>query len=262
MNSSHPPGITLPSNPVSSRWHACLISRTTYDQTFNPFPRVMNRATLGLLLVCLALSGYPASAIGGDVDTIKRAAEQGHAEAQYNLGVMYQQGSGVPQNYVEAARWYRRAAEQGDAEAQYNLGSMYFDGLGVPVDGVEAVRWLRMAAEQGDILAQYKLGVTYLYGLVEVRKDYVEAARWSRMAAEQGDARSQIALGLMYEYGEGVPKDYVQAYAWLSLAATQGTKPAEEKMEEISSNMTREEIASAQELARKYWDAYDLGRRP
>ena len=109
MNSKHPQGITLPSNPVSSRWRARLISRTTYGQTFSPFPQLVNRATLRLFLVCLALSVYPASAIGDDADvnTIKRAAEQGDAEAQYRLGDMYRLGERVPEDDVEAVQWYQ-----------------------------------------------------------------------------------------------------------------------------------------------------------
>ena len=64
---------------------------------------------------------------------------------------------GVPEDDVEAVRWYRLAAEQGLALAQYNLGVMYDNGEGVPEDDVEAVRWYRLAAEQGLALAQYNL---------------------------------------------------------------------------------------------------------
>ena len=92
------------------------------------------------------------------------AAEQGLAQAQHNLGVMYVNGEGVPQNSAEAARWSRMAAEQGLAQAQFNLGLMYAKGDGVPKDHAEAVRWYRMAAEQGDAKAQYNLGVMYVNG--------------------------------------------------------------------------------------------------
>ena len=74
------------------------------------------------------------------------AAEQGNARAQYNLGVMYNQGEGVPEDKAEAARWYRLAAEQGHTGAQYNLGVMYAIGEGIPEEDAEAVRWYRMAA--------------------------------------------------------------------------------------------------------------------
>ena len=86
------------------------------------------------------------------------AAEQGHASAQYNLGVMYDTGEGVPQDAAEAVRWYRLAAEQGYASAQNNLGFAYGTGEGVPQDAAEAVRWFRLAAEQGHASAQNNLG--------------------------------------------------------------------------------------------------------
>ena len=83
-----------------------------------------------------------------------KAANQGHAGAQYNLGVMYEQGQGVAQNNVEAVRWYRKAADQGHAQAQFNLGCMYAEGQGVAQSDVEAVRWYRKAADQGYAQAQ------------------------------------------------------------------------------------------------------------
>ena len=72
---------------------------------------------------------------------------------------MYAQGQGVPQDYAEAIRWYRQAAEQGNAEAQFNLGLMYAQGQGVPQDHAEAVRWFRLAAEQGNTDARFNLRV-------------------------------------------------------------------------------------------------------
>ena len=88
----------------------------------------------------------------------KPLAEEGDVDAQYYLGVLYDNGYGVPQDYKEAVRWYKLAAEQGVAEAQFNLGNMYYDGQGVSVDYKEAVRWFTLAAEQGDVDAQYNLG--------------------------------------------------------------------------------------------------------
>ena len=87
------------------------------------------------------------------IEKLLLAAEQGDASAQFNLGVMYADGEGVPQNYSEAVRWYRLAAEQGDASAQFNLGIMYANGEGVPQDYSEAMRWFQLAAEQGDASA-------------------------------------------------------------------------------------------------------------
>ena len=77
-------------------------------------------------------------------------AEQGVAEAQFNLGLMYYDGEGVPQDYAEAVKWYRKAAEQGVAEAQSNLGLMYDNGRGVLQDYVRAHMWYNLAAAQGN----------------------------------------------------------------------------------------------------------------
>ena len=77
-------------------------------------------------------------------------AELGDAEAQYNLGVMYDEGAGRDRVLGKAAEWYGMAAEQGFVDAQTNLGIMYMSGQGVPRDRASAQRWLQMAADQGD----------------------------------------------------------------------------------------------------------------
>ena len=78
----------------------------------------------------------------------RQAAEQGHGDAQFNLGNAYYNGRGVPQDDVEAVSWFRQAAEQGDANAHSNLGLMYGNGQGVPQDYVEAHKWLNLAASR------------------------------------------------------------------------------------------------------------------
>jgi len=101
-------------------------------------------------------------------------AEQGFAQAQFNLGVMYDKGLGVPQDYKEAVKWYRLSAEQGEAYAQFNLGVLYAKGQGVPQDYKEAIKWYRLAAEQGHHEAQTNLGAMYGKGQ-GVPQDYKEA---------------------------------------------------------------------------------------
>ena len=80
----------------------------------------------------------------------RERADKGDAEAQHKLGVMYDAGQGVPQDYAEAAKWYRKAADQGNATAQYNLGYNYEFGHGVPQDDVQAYKWLSLAVAHGD----------------------------------------------------------------------------------------------------------------
>ena len=74
-------------------------------------------------------------------------AKQGVAEAQFNLGTMYDSGQGVRQNYAEAVRWHRKAAEQGNAKAQYNLGLMYANGHGVHQDFHLSKEWFGKACD-------------------------------------------------------------------------------------------------------------------
>ncbi|MCX7835590.1 MAG: serine/threonine-protein kinase, partial [bacterium] len=116
---------------------------------------------------------------------IKRA-ENGDADAQIQLGKLYEEGKDVQQNYKEAVKWYRKAAEQGNADAQNELGWMYSEGRGVPQDDAEAVKWYRKAAEQGHATAQYNLGWMYEQGR-GVSQDNKEAVKWYRKSAEQGD---------------------------------------------------------------------------
>jgi len=83
----------------------------------------------------------------------RKAAEQGHARAQLNIGNMYNQGKGVGQSDATAVKWWRKAAEQGHARAQSNLGNMYNQGKGVDQNLSEALRWFRNAEAAGDPLA-------------------------------------------------------------------------------------------------------------
>jgi uncharacterized protein len=129
---------------------------------------------------------------------------------------MYLDGQGVPQDYAAAAGWFRKAAEQGDeADAQSNLGAMYYDGRGVP-------------------------------------QDYAAALSWFRKAADRRDANAQKNLGLMYRNGRGVPQDYVIAHMWFNLAAVGGDKDAVKGRDMIAAQMTPQQIAQAQKLAREW----------
>jgi len=140
----------------------------------------------------------------GDYETAvsewKPLAEQGHAAAQNNLGVMYNKGRGVLKNDKQAVRWYRKAVEQGHAAAKYNLGTMYKNGEGVLKDSKQAINWWTKAANQGHAGAQYGLGMMYAEGNdvgKGVLKDNKQAANWYRKAADQGHAKAQLELNLL-----------------------------------------------------------------
>ncbi len=128
----------------------------------------------------------------------KPLAEEGNAAAQNNLGLMYDNGWGVPQDYKESVYWYRLAVEQGYEVAQYNLGLMYEKGKGVPQDDKEAVRLYRLAAEQGYADAQGNLGVMYVFGK-GVTKDFVYAHMWGNIALMNGNERGELVRGHVAE---------------------------------------------------------------
>ena len=95
------------------------------------------------------VNAYDAGNFEEAVKWWRKAAEQGFAEAQYNLGQIYGRGEGVAQDYAEAVKWYRKSAEQGDADAQYALGWMYRNGNGVTQDKITAHMWYNISASNG-----------------------------------------------------------------------------------------------------------------
>ena len=159
------------------------------------------------------------------IEQYRKAAEQGSALAQTNLGDIYFKGQGAPQDYQQALSWYRKAADQGMAAAQYNLGYMYRKGLGVPQDYQQALSWYRKAADQGWAQAQTELGLMYATGL-GLPRDYQKAFAYYLAAADQGVAAAQRSLGIFYKNGYGVPQDRAQALAWYRKAAQQGDQEA------------------------------------
>ena len=186
--------------------------------------------TLGIFLYFTSAIAEPfaggteaqAALARGDFATVlqlwRQAADKGDARAQANLGFLYHEGQGVPQDDAEALKWYRLAAGQGDASAQQALGSLYREGRGVPQDLAEAIKWTRLAADQGDAHAQYDLGVMYHDGK-DVKQDYPEALKWFGKAAEQGQAKAQFFAASIYFEGNSATRDLQSARRLYGLAA-------------------------------------------
>jgi|GEM_PF-2996725 len=162
-------------------------------------------------------------------------ALRGDAQAQFNLGQLYQSGQGVTQDFHQAAVWYLKAADQGLAQAQHNLGLLYVNGQGVTKNHQQSIDWYRKAAEQGVAQAQFNLGLIYENGQF-VTQDFLQAANWYHKAAQQGVAQAQFNLGVIYEKGRGVIQDYQQAINWYSKAAEQGFALAEFNLGVIYAN--------------------------
>ena len=121
-------------------------------------------------------------------------------------------------DYATARNEWQPLAAQGDKLAQYNLGVIYESGLGVPVDKSQALLWYRKSAKQGFALAQNNLGRMFYAGDAVV-PDYARAATYFLKSAAQGVAFSHFLLGMIYAGGgPGVQADSIKAYMWLSLA--------------------------------------------
>ena len=156
----------------------------------------------------------------------RKAADQGNAAGENNVGWFYEKGFGLTQNYAEALNWYHKAADAGSLQAQENLGKMYQNGLGTKQDYHEALVWYRKAADQGSASAMTNLGWFYNEGW-GVQRDYGEALKWYTIAADKGDSYAENDIGVLYEYGEGVAQDYSLALAWYYRAANKGLALAE-----------------------------------
>lgn len=155
-------------------------------------------------------------------------------------------------DYKKAYQLWLVDAEKGSAVAQRNLGLMYEEGLGVPQQVRKAVKWYRMAAEQGEKLSQYYLALMLEEG-EGVPRDYKEAVWWYRLSAMQGHVKAQYRLGLMYLKGYGVTQSSEIAYAWWSVAASKGHEKAIKYKNSAQEQMTADQIAKAQQIAKQIW---------
>ena len=142
-------------------------------------------------------------------------ATNGHASAQFNLGVMYYNGKGVAQDYSQAVMWYRKAAAQGHASAQLNLGFMYDNGKGVA-------------------------------------QDYSQAVGWYRKAGTQGHSRSLNNLGVFYEFGQFSAKNLVLAHIFYNLAAVNGNEKSVENRDQVTQQLTSAQLSEAQKIASQW----------
>ena len=203
------------------------------------------------------------------IDELRKAAESGDIEAQYELGTRLYYGNKCNVNNVEAVKWFRKAAEQGYTKAQYLLGQSLVLGMGCEKNKEEAEKWfrkaaeqghakardyldyllmeqtpqdknnnnyliyqLRKAAEEGDVEVQYELGARLYYGN-KCNVNNEEAVKWFRKAAEQGYTKAQYLLGQSFVLGMGCKKDEKEAIKWFRKAAEQGHIKAREYLNSL-----------------------------
>ena len=190
-----------------------------------------------------------------DIDQATELAKLGDAEAQANLGVMLTTRG----KYQEAASWYKQAADMGIGTAAYNLGTLYYNGQGFPQDYERARHWFEMGAARNDPFAEFQLGIMAGDGK-GMTQDVNTEMRWYLKAAQQGLPAAQYNLAVMYHNGEGSAQDDVTAYAWLLLAQRGGVDISEAKPV-ITDGMTPEQMQSAERLSRTLYVSPDAYKR-
>ncbi len=127
------------------------------------------------------------------IAVFRTGAAHGHTPSMRNLGLLYESGRGVAQNYAKAREWYEKAAAKGDAIAMSNLGGLYADGFGVAQDYAKAREWYEKAADKGNAIAMNNLGFVYENGH-GVARDYAKAREWYEKAAANGNADAEARL--------------------------------------------------------------------
>lgn len=139
-----------------------------------------------------------------------QAAKVSDAMGQYNLGLIYEHGKGVPIDYTKAQEWYQKSAEHDYPPAMTQLGSLYFKGDLGAVDEQQALYWYKKAASLNEPVALYQMGLFYETS-VATKLDFPAAINSYQQAANAGDEKAKAALARIYLYGTGVAKNIEQA---------------------------------------------------
>ena len=178
------------------------------------------------------------------LSSISWSADAAKGQEAYNSG-----------DYQAALTEWQPLAEEGHADGQFGMGLLYANGFGVPLDDDQALKWYRLAADQGHAQGQCNLAVMHANGWGVPQSDE-EAFKWYSLAAEQGVAEAQISLGQMYSGGFGAPLDNVQARKWFTIASELGDYEAAFKRDDLAASMSAEEIAEADRLANAWIESY------
>lgn len=198
---------------------------------------------LALLFSCLLLVSVPANASDKDsFDAMTVLAKKGDAEAQYHVGMMYNNGIGTQQDRSQAFQWFEKSAAANDPLGAYKLGC-YYDGQGegiVASDADQALKYKLVAAEAGYVLAQHDVANLY-----DRLGDSEQALKWWKMAGDQGYPRALFSLSRAYSAGKGTPRDLSLSYAYFRLS---GMAPAK-NVSEMASLLSEAELKSAEKFA-------------
>lgn len=234
-----PSGVLVPPNRT-----AAAPANTGYEPMIDP-------GITGSVAARNAAKPAPSSPVDGRTTlpdrfpaSLREAALGGDANAEYEIGLRYLDGRGIPQNTAEAVRWLERAANAGVVPAQFRLGGLFEKGLGVKKNLETARKLYVSAAEKGNAKAMHNLAVLYAEG-IDGKPDYKTAAIWFRKAAEHGTADSQHNLGILYARGVGLEQNLAESYKWFALAANQGDRDSASKRDEVAARLDQASLMAA-----------------
>jgi TPR repeat protein len=202
--------------------------------------------TLAVLLGSAGVSWYKDTVTDRKMLTVLLGSAKVSWSADYDMGLT----AALRGDFVTALREWESLAEQGNSSAQYNLGQLYRNGQGVPQDNRTAVKWFKLAAAQGNADAQFNLGWMCHKGQ-GILQDDKTAVKWFKLAAEQRNAGAQKNLSVMYAFGKGVSQDYTYSHMWGNLAAANGNGLGGMLRDDWENKMTPADISVAQKLARE-----------
>ena len=166
--------------------------------------------------------------------TLESRAFAGVSAAQHDLAALYVAGTGgVQRDYGRAVFWFTKSAEKGMANAHYNLGVMYQQGLGVPQDAAAALGWYERAAQLGHPEAMYNLGIANIEG-IGADRNISRGVAFFKQAANAGVAQAAYNLGVLYESNFIGPADLTKAAEWYQTAANEGHAEAKKSLARLS----------------------------
>ena len=195
-----------------------------------------------LVFSCLLFAALPASARDADTfDAMLVLAKKGDAEAQYHVGMMYNNGLGTAQDRRQALDWFEKSAAANDPLGAYKLGC-YYDGQGegiIAADAERALKYKLVAAEAGYALAQHDVANLY-----DRRGNAEQALKWWKTAGDQGYPNALFSLFRAYSEGKGTPQDLSMSYAYFKLS---GMAPRK-KVGEMATFLSESELKAAEKM--------------
>jgi len=201
---------------------------------------------IALAFSCLLIFSVPANANEADTfNAMVALAHKGHAEAQYHVGMMHNNGIGTQKDPRQAFEWFQKSTASNDPLGAYKLGCYYagqFPGV-VTTDANEALKYKLISAKAGYALAQHDVAILY-----DRQGNSEEALKWWKMAADQGLPDALFSLSRSYSAGKGVPRDISLSYAYFKLSTVAPPK----NVNEMAAMLSKPELDKAEKLVSEW----------